>query len=87
MPLLFAPWLCVVHCSGGMRAPLQYWPWTGADAGTTFGLATSELMPARLTASLRIEFFAVSAIATELLVSPAFGWMPPPVNTTVGALV
>ena len=86
MPWLFAPWL-VEHCSGGIRAPLQYWPWTGVEAGTRLGEPDTAVVFNRLTLSLKIEFFAVSAIPAELLVSVEFGVSPPPLNTTSGAVV
>src|SRR5260221_11125444 len=77
MPGSFAPWPAA-HCSGGMRAPLQYWPMTGVLPGTTLpndvGEFACEVTFAAFGASLKMEYEAVSPIgppSLRLAVTPA----------------
>src|ERR1700722_4631058 len=72
MPGSFAPWP-EEHCSGGMRAPLQYWPMTGVLLGVTLPTEPTVFTFAALSESLKMEYEAgrpIGPASLRLAVTP-----------------
>src|ERR1700692_4482716 len=76
MPGSFAPWP-VAHCSGGMRAPLQYWPMTGVVPGATLPTEPIGFTFAAFTESLKMEYDAGRPIGPASLRFAVTPLLPP----------